>query len=33
MFRAENEFYAHIRFQRNESTGKRANASIYEELG
>ena len=33
LFRAKNAFYAHHRFQRNESTGKRANAMNYAKLG
>ena len=31
-FRAKNAFFAHYRFQRNESTGKRANALNYAKL-
>ena len=31
--RAKNAFFAHYRFQRNESIGKRANALIYANLG
>ena len=33
MFRAENDFYAHYWFQRNKSTGKRANVMNYAKLG
>ena len=33
LFRAKSAFYAHYRFNRNESTGKRANAFTYAKLG
>ena len=33
LFRAKNAFYAHIQFQRNESTGKRTNALNYAKCG